>query len=241
MEERRRRRRKETQFDIDMAHRAALYNPWREGGNHTTDGTRKKERNVETFFLFFFFFRLFRVELVGKRQVSAPWPGIGHRMEASNKHIRTRRHGRKRPPGGDDGAFRIPTLAGPTQHTQTLTRRRRRRRKSFLQREMEEREIGMQRLAKFNMKKSKKTFFFLFCCGVCQRPLSIIIAVFSWCKRDTWKPSKGSSFSTFRNRNRRLHLSPTTKSKEKEEGSTTIAIVSPFSLSQPSCNTHTRR
>jgi hypothetical protein len=23
---------KKTQFDIDMAHRAALYNPWREGG-----------------------------------------------------------------------------------------------------------------------------------------------------------------------------------------------------------------
>ncbi len=57
---------KKTQFDIDMAHRAALYNPWREGGNHTTDGTRKKERKVETFFLFFFFFDSFGLNWSGK-------------------------------------------------------------------------------------------------------------------------------------------------------------------------------
>lgn len=43
------------------------------------------------------------------------------------------------------------------------------------------------------------------CCGVCQRPLSIIIAVFSWCKRHLKTVERFLLFHL--NRNRRLHLS----------------------------------
>jgi hypothetical protein len=35
---------KKTQFDIDMAHRAALYNPWREGGGDSRWYKKKKKR-----------------------------------------------------------------------------------------------------------------------------------------------------------------------------------------------------
>lgn len=52
-------------------------------------------------------------------------------MEATNTYAHVDTHKRERPPGGD-GAFRIPTLAGPTQHTtHTYTRRKEKERKTF--------------------------------------------------------------------------------------------------------------
>ncbi len=38
------KRKKKTQFDIDMAHRAALYNPWREGGGGDSRWYKKKKK-----------------------------------------------------------------------------------------------------------------------------------------------------------------------------------------------------
>jgi hypothetical protein len=149
---------KKTQFDIDMAHRAALYNPWREGGGGTPDGTRrrrrensvlKKERKkkVETFD--------FSVELVGKRQVSASWPGIGHRMEASNKHIRTRRHGERGLQGATTVHSAFQRWRGPHNTHTPLTRRSRRRKSFFIERNGGERDRNAKTWrakSKFNMK-----------------------------------------------------------------------------------------
>jgi hypothetical protein len=135
---------KKTQFDIDMAHRAALYNPWREGGG-TPDGTRrrrrensvlKKERKkkVETFD--------FSVELVGKRQVSAPWPGIG--QNGGNQHIRTRRHTQERKASRGRRCIPHSNAGGAhTTHTHTHTLGGKKKKEPFfLPSRME---IGMQK------------------------------------------------------------------------------------------------
>jgi hypothetical protein len=63
-------------------------------------------------------------------------------MEATNTYAHVDTHKRERPPGGD-GAFRIPTLAGPTQHTHTHTLGGKKKKEPFfLPSRME---IGMQK------------------------------------------------------------------------------------------------